>query len=110
MLEFLVYPLIIYLTAGLAIATLLALGVARTEIRIEILHREVEPGYAHVALLVMTVMFWPVVVWMLLAGRRQDRAMAQAEIDRRADEQRVQRFAASANVAGVARAVGLAEE
>lgn len=109
MLEFLVYPLIIYLTAGVAIATLLALGVARTEIRIEILHREVEPGYAHAALLVMTILFWPVVVWMLLAGRRQDRAMAQAELDRRDDARRVQNFAAGAN-AGVARAVGMAEE
>lgn len=104
MIEFLVYPIIIYLTAGAAVAALLALGVAQAGVTIHILGRETEPAYAHAALLVMACLFWPVVVWMLIVGRKRDRLAAQAAIDAREDEGRVARFAAQnlSNTVGVA--------
>lgn len=104
MIEILVYPIIIYLTAGAAVAALLALGVAKTDVTIHILGRETEPAYAHAALLVMAALLWPVVVWMLLVGRKRERMAAQSEIDAREDAARNARFAAQnvSNVVGVA--------
>lgn len=107
--DFLIYPSIIYVTTGLAIAGLCWLGVARTQIIIHILHREVEPAYAHAALLVMAVFFWPIVIWMILVGRRREREAAQAEMDAKADAHRTARFAQMANAQGVAQAIGLAD-
>lgn len=85
--------LAIYVAIGVAVAALCALGLARTQIAVEILGREVDAGYAHGALLVMAALLWPLVIWLILMGRKLARNAAQAEQDAADDARRVANFA-----------------
>ena len=89
--------LAIYVAIGVAVAALCALGLARTQIEVDILGRRVDAGYAHGALLVMAALLWPLVIWLILVGRKFARTAAQAEQDAADDARRVANFTQRAN-------------
>jgi hypothetical protein len=66
----------IYLTMGVAIAVLMGLGAARVGIKMLVLEREIDPRYALVAILMVSALMWPVVVWLIVVGRRRERQAA----------------------------------
>jgi len=66
MIEFLT----VYLCIGAAIAALMALGAARMEVGIELLGRPISPVFPIACTLVGALLAWPLVIWLLVRGRK----------------------------------------
>lgn len=64
---------IIYLCIGGAFATLMMLGAARMEVGLELLHRPISPVFPIACTLIGAALAWPLVVWLLVRGRKADK-------------------------------------
>lgn len=69
---------LVYFCIGAGIATLMALGAAKMTVSIELMGRPMTPVFPVVCTLVGSLLAWPLVVWLAIAGVRGERKKAGA--------------------------------